>query len=73
MGDLHHNPNCDGSHCSRPQGEVRLLPTGGGGNLIVCRACFEHEMRWRRDRNRELADDCKFDLPAWESLKVYEP
>lgn len=24
-----------------------------------------------RERNRDLADDCKFKLPSWESLKVY--
>lgn len=65
------NPNCDGGYCTRETGEVRVLPTGGDSNAILCRACLEHELRYRRERNRELAESCKFKLPAWDSLKVY--
>jgi hypothetical protein len=63
------NYNCDGSgpHTS---GEVRLLPTGGGGNAILCRSCFEHEILYRRYRNE--SNGAEFDLPTWASLKVYE-
>ncbi len=67
-----YNPNCDGSVCKSSSGEVRVLPTGGGGNLILCRACYGHEMAYRRERNRRLAGDARFDIPAWESLAVYE-
>jgi hypothetical protein len=67
------NPNCDGSGpCNL--GEVRVLPIGAipdHGNMILCRLCFSREMNWREDRNRELAKDCRFDLPRWESLEVY--
>lgn len=66
------NNMCDNDKCRSETGEVRVLPLAGDGNLILCRACYDHEMRWRRERNLALADDCKFDLPAWESLKVYE-
>lgn len=69
------NPNCCGGHCLFDEGEVRVLPVGPSpdhGNLILCRYCFEHELNWRRDRNRELAEDCRFKLPAWESLEVYQ-
>jgi len=63
------NNNCDGDHCRVETGEVRVLPYGGGGNLILCRACYEHEIRWRKERNREVWS--AFDLPAWESLRIY--
>ncbi len=47
------NPNCDGSHCRSETGEVRVYPLGGGGNLILCHACFAHENRYRFERARE--------------------
>lgn len=65
------NPNCDNDKCRDANGEVRVLPLGGGANLILCRACFEHELRFRRERNRELSPDCQFKLPDWEVLAVY--
>lgn len=70
---LSDNPNCDGgfgaNHSVNPQ--VRVLPTGGDSNLIVCRLCYQKEINFRRERNLTLSDDAKFDLPSWESLKVY--
>jgi hypothetical protein len=69
------NPNCDGGRCRSSTGEVRVLPFGKTpehGNGILCRACFDHEIRFRRERNLELGDFAKFDLPTWESLKIYE-
>jgi hypothetical protein len=66
------NPNCDNDKCRASLGEVRLLPTGGGGNAILCYACYEHEMRYRRSRNMDLAVREPFDTPPWESLKVYD-
>lgn len=65
------NPNCDGSGpCSQVQ-QVRVLPYGGDGNLILCHSCYNKEMAFRYARNQELAKDCQYDLPAWSSLKVY--
>src|SRR5215510_726538 len=69
MRAMFHNPNCDGDHCTHSKGEVRVLPYGGGGNLILCQACYEHEINWRKERNREVASP--FGLPTWESLRVY--
>lgn len=66
-----HNPMCDGSHCRSSLGEVRVLPIGGGANLIVCPACHEHELGWRRQRNHELGRPA-FLLPAWDTLEVYD-
>lgn len=54
------NPNCDGGRCISDNGEVRVLPTGGGGNLLLCRQCFEHEKR-AMDR-----------LDNWDNLKPYQ-
>lgn len=56
------NWNCDGfgPHTS---GEVRVLPYAGGGNMILCKSCYENE---KRERQRQSAD-----CPDWNSLKVY--
>ncbi len=62
-----HINHCDYDH--ETAGEVRLLPTGGGGNVIVCYGCFLKEMRFRRDR---AAGGVSFDLPRWEELELYE-
>lgn len=64
------NPNCDNDLCASSTGEVRTLPVGGGGNAILCRHCYSREMEFRRERISEGVD---FDLPLWESLKVYAP
>ena len=66
------NNNCDGGHCLSNKGEVRRLPTGGDSAAILCRACFGHELRFRRDRNRDLSEAAKFALPAWNDLEVYK-
>jgi hypothetical protein len=52
-------------------GEVRVLPTGGDSNAILCRRCYWREINYREERNKDLADFAKFKLPAWETLKVY--
>lgn len=69
-----YNPNCDGSGPHKA-GEVRVLPVSSiadHGNMILCQMCFNREIAWRKERNRELSQECWFALPAWESLKVYE-
>ena len=64
------NAMCDGLWCETSRGEVRVLPYMGG-NVILCRACFDHEIAWRKDRNKDLAEDARYDIPTWESLEVY--
>lgn len=66
------NPNCDNDKCLQSAGEVRLLPLGSGANLILCKACFEHEIRYRRERNRSLGRENQFQTPTWEMLSKYE-
>jgi len=65
------NWNCDNDKCTSATGEIRVLPTGGESNALLCRSCFEYEMNFRRERNRKLAKECQFKLPAWDDLKVY--
>jgi len=49
--------------------EVRLLPYGGDGNIIVSRASYYKEMEFRKERNKEVCSP--YDIPSWESLEVY--
>jgi hypothetical protein len=66
------NPNCDGAHCQSANGEVRLLSLGRQANssqLHLCYSCYRHEMAWRREENKALAQDAQFEIPAWETLK----
>ncbi len=66
------NPNCDGNNCILPGGEVRVLPYScDGGNLILCSNCFRREIKWRKERNKDLMKEAQFDLPEWDCLKVY--
>lgn len=65
------NPNCCGSG-PHVIGAVRVMPIGGGGNLILCSACWKRELRWREERNRELDEFAKFDLLPWKDAKLYE-
>lgn len=64
---------CDGSGPCDP-GRVRVLPIGPSphhGNLILCRCCFERELAYRLERNRELSTDCAFKLPKWTDCEIY--
>ena len=64
------NYNCDG--CGPHVGpETRRLPFPDGSAVILCRACYGREMHYRRGRNRDLAPENQFDLPAWDELDVY--
>jgi len=69
----YHNNNCGGDHCTeRTQyGPVRRLPTGGDGAVILCWACYEYELAWRRRRNQELGEAAQFKLPRWHDLPIY--
>lgn len=65
------NPNCCGAG-PHAAGTVKLMPTGGDGNLTLCRACWHHEIKWRESRNLELGVWAHYELPTWYSAKVYE-
>lgn len=67
------NWNCDGSgpHSGPEVRILRIGATADQGNMILCRNCFNREIAFREDRNRDLGKDCQFELPAWDSLEVY--
>lgn len=72
------NYNCDGSG-PHQAGEVRVYPLGAGGNLILCAKCWQHENRYRRERQREgrmlghSAEAARNEWPeeSWDAAKVY--
>ena len=66
-----HNPYCDGSNCRTSGGEVRVYPLGGGGNLILCAACFNAENRYRRERGRETGEPSNWPEVSWETAEHY--
>ena len=65
------NPNCSGSHCRSETGPVRVYALGGGGNLILCRACWQHENDYRRQRGRDTGAPENFPVLNWEAAETY--
>lgn len=57
--------------------EIRVLPIGGGGNILCGRRGYLREMAFRRERNAAKAGPMAvanpFDTPAWEDLEIYWP
>ena len=74
MSDI--NPNCDGSHCRMPGGEVRLYPLGiksrCHGNLILCASCWHHENSFRKQRARETRNPEAWPTVDWNTAEVYD-
>lgn len=53
---------------------VRKLPISDNpdhGNAILCRLCFEKEMDFRKERNKELEPAAQFTLLNWNALEIY--
>jgi hypothetical protein len=65
------NPMCDGNRCQHSSGEVRVYPLGGGGNLILCRACWDYENGFRAQRARETQAPDNWPQVEWKSSEVY--
>lgn len=64
------NWNCDGSGPHRGD-EVRVYPLGGGANLILCRACWNRENAYNRQRAEETGSPENFTLKSWGTAEVY--
>lgn len=64
------NYNCDGAHCTDPKGEVRTYKLGAGGNLILCRACWQHENAWRCEQAK-IYDPENWPQIDWNRAEVY--
>jgi hypothetical protein len=61
------NPNCDGGRCRSATGQVRVYPIGGGGNLILCRYCWNYENAFRQRRDNPAA----WPQVQWDTAKIY--
>lgn len=66
-----HNPNCDGMQCIESEGETRVYPLGGGGNLILCSHCFYLENRYRAERAKETDMPDAWPIVYWQDAKIY--
>lgn len=64
------NPNCDGAG-PHNEGEVRLYPIGGGGNLILCHTCWANENKFNYNRGRETGEPGNFPQHNWFEAKIY--
>ena len=73
MNNPHKNWNCSNDRCIDPDGEVRIYPLGGDGNLILCRECVAHENAYRRGRGRYTGNPKAFPTHAWKDLEVFRP
>ena len=62
------NWNCDGGTAHSTNPEVRVYPLGAGGNLILCRLCWDHENKYRAGRGGERAG---WPQVAWTTAEVY--
>jgi hypothetical protein len=65
------NPNCSGGHCRSETGPVKVYPLGGGGNLILCRACWAHENDYRRQRGLDTRAPENFPVLDWDGAELY--
>lgn len=48
--------------------EMRYLPYGGDGNILVSKQSYDKEIKWRKEH---IKNGVEFESPAWEALKVY--
>lgn len=71
MRNPNKNWNCDGDRCTNPKGEVRVYPIGsGGGNLILCKACFAYENAYNIARAHETKSPENWPQHKWEDCDV---
>jgi len=66
---MNRNPNCCGAHCVQEHGEVRVYPIGAGGNLILCRACWNFENAYNAHRNQN--DPGNWFEHDWQTAERY--
>ncbi len=53
----------DSDTCDHGHGALSMrLDLGGGGGIFLCPRHWVTEMNYRKARNLELSDDCKFDI-----------
>lgn len=52
--------------------EIRVLPLPGDANILCGIRGYMKEIAFRRERNKKLAPDCRYPLPRWQDLRVYD-
>jgi len=67
------NWNCDGNARNRcTDGEIRVYPIGGGGNMLYCQNCFAYENKYNAYRVKtDKVDPENFKQVNWATAKVY--
>lgn len=65
------NWNCDNDKCRYPTGETKLYPLGGGGNLILCKACWDYENAYRKQRGKECRCPENWPILDWDRAEPY--
>lgn len=53
------------------RGALKLYPTGGGGNLILCGACWKRENHYRKERGAESGCPENWPTPSWDDAEIY--
>lgn len=51
------------------QKESYRLDTGGHSGVFLCKPCWSKEMRWRKQRNKKLSTEAKFDIKSYPKRK----
>ena len=54
---------CDGGHADK--GEIRKYPIGGGGNMFICRDCYNKHRAIEIKKQRPVYD--------WATLEIVQP
>lgn len=65
------NPNCDNDKCIISNGIVKLLPTSCNGHILLCKNCYEIEMKFRKSEIKRTGSEI-YQLPSWDSLEEYK-
>jgi hypothetical protein len=69
-----HARYCEGAHCYDPDGEVRAYPILFNvrcAHVILCRPCWEHQNRHRRQRGKELGCPEHWPTRDWDEAERY--
>ena len=69
------NPLCQKGDCTKPHGEVRILPWEADDFVwdwvALCRTCFEQEVTDRLEKNVHLPERAKpYYTPPWNECRV---
>lgn len=58
------NKYCDYGHEAT---KARRLNLGGGAGIFLCKTHWDREMRYRKERNKQLTGDARFPIRKFPS------